>query len=231
MAQSRVTRHSELSARIDRLAGDWNSGQQAREVAVETRLADFCERAQSLFDDVSGALWRSTSWNLFDVLGRPRLEDAHSRMIAWLMNPSNPHGLRDGFLKAFFDKAFEAFHITVPAGTLECRVTVKKKIDSGEVDIEVKGPSWWLIVENKIDCVEEHGQTRKYAAHYEQFAKLRETFFPVFLSREGKRPESRDFAPMSYRDLRDVLESVRPAPLAEPLVQHFVEHILCDLES
>ncbi|HTX33567.1 MAG TPA: PD-(D/E)XK nuclease family protein [Bryobacteraceae bacterium] len=214
-------------ARIERLASDWNSGRQAREVAAEADRDRFCERAQCLFDDVSGVLWRSTSWDPFDVLGRPRLEDAHSRMIAWLMNPTKPHGLKDGFLRAFFEKAF---HVAMPAGGLESRVTVKKRIGSGEVDIEVKGPGWWLIVENKIDAKEDLGQTRKYAAHYERFAKLRERFFPVFLSREGKRPESSDFATMSYRDLRDVLESVRPAPEAEQFVQQFIQHILCHLE-
>jgi len=233
MAQSRVARDTALAARIDRLAADWTLGQQTREAATATDLADFCQRVQSLCAEVdSGILWRKTNWNLFDVLGRSRKEDAHSYVIAWLMNPANPHGLQDAFLKAFFKKAFPT---AAPTGTLECRVAVKKRIASGEVDIEVKGPRWWLVVENKIDCGEDRGQTEKYAAYYERFAKLRERFFPVFLSREGKRPESRDFAPMSYRDLRKVLESVcesvRPAPEAEQLVRDLVQHILCDLEN
>jgi hypothetical protein len=232
MAQSGVARHNSRAARIDQLAADWASGRQKREVAAEKDRANFCERAQSLFDDVSGMLWRNTSWNVFDVLGRPRLEDAHTRVIAWLMNPTNPHGFQDAFLRAFFKKAFPTAE---PAGTLECRVAVKKRIDSGEVDIEVKGPRWWLVVENKIDCEEDQGQTEKYAAYYKRFARLGEGFFPVFLSRGGRRPESPDFATMSYHDLGDVLESVResvrPAPEAEQLVQHFVQHIICDLES
>lgn len=88
MAQSGVARHNSRAARIDQLAADWASGRQKREVAAEKDRANFCERAQSLFDDVSGMLWRNTSWNVFDVLGRPRLEDAHTRVIAWLMNPT-----------------------------------------------------------------------------------------------------------------------------------------------
>ena len=79
------------------------------------------------------------------------------------------------------------------------------------------------------------GPAEKYAAYYKRFARLRKTFFPVFLSREGGRPESRDFAAMSYRDLRDALESacesVPPSPEVEQLVRHLVQHILCDLES
>lgn len=233
MAQPNVARNNALTARIDRLAADWILGHQTREIETETDLAEFCERVQSLCAEVdSGILWRKTTWNLFDVLGRSRKEDAHSYVIAWLMNPAKPHGFQDAFLKAFFEKAFST---TAPAGTLECRVAVKKRIDRGEVDIEVKGPRWWLVVENKIDCEEDPGQTERYAAYYKRFARLRESFFPVFLSREGKPPESRDFVPMSYRDLRQVLESVcesvRPTPEAEQLVRDLVQHILRDLEN
>jgi PD-(D/E)XK nuclease superfamily len=233
MPQSRVARDNALAAGIDRLAADWILARQAREVAVETDRDEFCTRAQSLFEQVgSDTLWRSTEWNLFDVFGRPRLEDAHTHVIAWLMNPANPHGLRDAFLRAFFEKAFGP---PAPAGTLACRVTVKKRIPVGEVDIEVKGPRWRLVVENKIDCEEGQGQTGRYAAYYRRFAKAGEGFFPVFLSREGKRPESRYFVPMSYRDLRDVLdrvcESARPTPEAERFMRDLVQHILRDLES
>lgn len=233
MAQSRVARGNAIRARIDRLAADWILGQQTCEAAAETDVAGFCERVQSLCADVgSGIHWRNTDWNLFEVLGRPRKEDAHTYVIAWLMRPTEPHGLKDAFLKAFFKKAF---HTDAPAGTLECHVAPKKRIGIGEVDIEVKGPRWWLIVENKIDCEEDQGQTGEYAAYYKRFARLRETFFPVFLSREGKGPESRDFARMSYRDLREALESVcesvHPAPEAEQLVRHLVQHILRELES
>jgi hypothetical protein len=233
MARPNVGRNNTLTARIDRLAADWLLCQQAREVATETDVSGFCERVQSLCAEVdSGILWRNTAWNLFDVFGRFRKEDAHSYVIAWLMNPANPHGLQDAFLKAFFKKAFGT---AAPAGTLGCRVAVKKRIDGGEVDIEVKGPRWWLVVENKIDSEEDQGQTERYAAYYKRFARLRESFFPVFLTREGKPPESRDFAPMSYRDLRQVLESVcesvRPTPEAEQLVRDLVQHILRDLEN
>jgi len=160
------------------------------------------------------------------------MEDAHTHAIAWFLRPTSPHGLKDAFLKALFKKAF---HIDAPLGTLECHVAVKKRIETGEVDIEVKGPRWWLIVENKVDAEEDQGQTEKYAAYYEWFSKLNETFCPLFLSLDGTRPKSRDFAWMSYRDLREVLESViesvPPAPEAEQLARHFIEHIRRELES
>jgi len=144
------------------------------------------------------------------------------------MDPAEAHGLKDSFLKAFFERAFGK----APPGTLECHVTPKKRIgESGEVDIEVAGPQWRLIVENKIDCEEDQGQTEKYALYYKSHYTLKKNLFLVFLSRLGQRAQSPDFTPMSYRDLRCVIESVRPAPEVEPFVRQFVQHIYDDLES
>jgi hypothetical protein len=227
MAQARVARINVFTARVDRLAADWILARQTREAAAETGLAGFCERVQTLCADVdSGVGWRNTNWNSFEVLRLQRKEDAHTHMIARLLRPTEPHGLKDSFLKAFFEKAFGR---PAPAGTLECRVTVKKRIDGGEVDIEVKGPRWWLIVENKIDSEENEGQTEKYAAYYKRFARLGESLFLVFLSPAGILPESPDFTSMTYRDLREALESacesIHPAPEADPLIRHFLQNL------
>ena len=91
MAQSKVARNNALTARIDQLTADWMLSQQTREVASEGDLAGFFEPAESLCAEIDlGTLWRNTAWNLFEVLGRPRLEDAHSSVIAWLWS-RRPH--------------------------------------------------------------------------------------------------------------------------------------------
>jgi hypothetical protein len=113
-------------AQFDRMVADWTSTRQKRGAVENAERGAFCERAQSLFDEVrSGIRWRSTAWNFFEVSGRQRQEDAHSHMIAWLMDPAKPHGLRDTFLQAFFERVFGK---PAPLGTLECRVRAKKKI-------------------------------------------------------------------------------------------------------
>ena len=219
--------------KIDRLASEWMLAQREFDTAVGVDWAGFCERTQVLSSQVAaGSSWRNKTWNIFDVLGRPRLEDAHSRMIAWLLDPGKPHGLGDGFLRGFFKRVFGT---TPPAGTSECLVTTKKRIKSGEVDIEVAGPRWWLIVENKIDWEEDDGQTEKYAMYYRQFSKLNSNLFLVLLSPQGTHPKSPAFRAMSYRDLREVLEDVlellRPAEEAEQLMRHFLQHILLEVEN
>lgn len=226
MAQSRITGDNSFTLRVNQLASDWNVSQLERE-------AEFCKGVESLCADPDvGILRRTPGFNLFDVLGRQR-EDNYSHLIARLMDPSGPHGFKDLFLKAFFEKAFPG---TALASTVGCRVTPKRKIDKGEVDIEVMGPEWCLIVENKIGCEEGQGQTEKYAAYYkqEQFAEIRKPFF-VFLSPDGRPPKSPFFVPMSYSGLREVLESVRdsvrPARKAEQLVEDLIQHIRYELEN
>jgi hypothetical protein len=45
--------------------------------------------------------------NVFRVLGLERYEIRHSNMLAWLFNPKENHGLRDGFLRMFLEKLCE----------------------------------------------------------------------------------------------------------------------------
>ena len=120
------------------------------------------------------------------------------------------------------------FH-KVPGSTKPCQVTQKKRIVSGEVDIEVAGSDWWLVIENKIDAAEAEGQTEKYADCH-SFAGKR--FFAVFLTRDGRRAQSRKFRSMSYRTLREVLEEVSPALRTEQfMVRNIIDQILYQLES
>lgn len=103
MARTKIAETSAFTGRVDRLAMDWALRQETCRIAEQSALADFVARAESLCAEVdSGVLWRNTDWNIFEVLGRPRLEDAYSSVIGWLMNPTAPHGLRDAFLNEFF---------------------------------------------------------------------------------------------------------------------------------
>ena len=47
---------------------------------------------------------RLSSFNVFDVLGVANYEIRHSNMLAWLFNPSEPHGFSDKFLRRFLVK-------------------------------------------------------------------------------------------------------------------------------
>src|SRR5690349_7198850 len=48
---------------------------------------------------------RLDTQTIFHVLGYEEHEPTHSRVLAWLLNPSEPHGLESSFLRKFIEKA------------------------------------------------------------------------------------------------------------------------------
>jgi hypothetical protein len=107
------------------------SGELDELLADERRAAD---KLQRRFDEDHGAMerllhsvqeakatghWRNTRFNVFDVLGRPRLEQARSSFLAWLLDPGEAHGLEDKFLRQFMAKTIRR----VPDSTMDVKVT------------------------------------------------------------------------------------------------------------
>jgi hypothetical protein len=91
--------------------------------------------------------WRNARFNVFDVLGRPRLEEAHSSFLAWVLDPAEAHGLGDAFLREFMRRSVGR----EPPSTLDVSVSREYRCGGLRFDIYVRGDHWCLVVENKID--------------------------------------------------------------------------------
>lgn len=169
-------------------------------------------------------LWRKTYFNLFTILGYQRLEDAHSNILAWLLNPEESHGLGDAFLRDFVRRVFDKELLKY------FPVKVKRESQDGDdrLDIVVEGNNWWLIIENKIDSTEQENQTKRYADHWRNRGIIGENVFLAFLSPSGWLPESRDFKPVSYRTIQKLLENQKFQGDSDFLIRHFKDHIFLD---
>ena len=55
-------------------------------------------------EDLARLEERANQFNIFEAVGIVRQEIRHSHFLAWLMNPSQNHGLGDAFLKGFLFK-------------------------------------------------------------------------------------------------------------------------------
>ncbi len=172
-------------------------------------------------------LWRKTYFNLFETLGYQRLEDTHSNILAWLLNPEEAHGLGDAFLRAFLERVFNIKNL--PAN-FPVKVFREKQKGKNRYDIVIEGENWWLIIENKIDSNELKDQTKRYADDWKRRGKLGKNVFLAYLSPTGKQPESRCFTPISYRTIRELLESMHFQDDSNFLNRHFIDHISLDLE-
>ncbi len=172
-------------------------------------------------------LWSKADFNLFRLLGYQRLEEAHSNLLAWLLDPEESHGLGDQFLRAFFKKVFDK----EPSSYSAVKVTREGQEGEDRPDIVVEGKNWWLVIENKVYSAERPGQTVKYARRWGMKGKIRENVFLVFLTPSGTDPESNDFVPVPYLVVQELLENASFQHDVHLFVKHFIEHIFLDLEG
>jgi len=219
-------------ARVPELLQAWEAlARQAAETA--DILARHAPQIRAMLQEVNRRIesraWHTTGWNVFDVLGRVRLEDAHSDMLAWLFKPWEAHGLGDRFLREFVKAAIDG---ELPNGRVHDSVTRKRLSgDAGIIDIEVRGEGWVLAVENKIDAIERQGQTAGYAKHYGKVVKTGSKVFCVFLTRHGVDADDDSFKPLRYAKLRKILNQMQGSGDAMRLVRWFAESIRNHLET
>lgn len=172
--------------------------------------------------------WRDARYNVFDVLGRPRLEEAHSRFVAWLLDPNAAHGLHDSFLRQFMAKAVGK----EPPTTLDVTVVPEKSFVSSGIrrfDIHVTGDRWCMVVENKIDDQPWPDQRERLKEFCRQQSARGKKTWLVYLTRNARSIKQRTHS-ISYREVGEILDTMRPDVAADLIINHFRDHILSDLE-
>lgn len=164
-----------------------------------------------------------SEFNLFRVLRVEQAEIRHSNVLAWLLDPSETHGLGPVFLRRFLSTVL--LESTVAASLTPARVEL---MPFGEVEvyrerhgIDVlvrcvggRGPEairWCLLIENKIRAKESKHQLAKYRdAVAREFAD--HEIVAVYLTLDGDDPsddgEEAGFVPMSHRQVLDIATAV-----------------------
>lgn len=159
---------------------------------------------------------------LFDHAGIRCYEPSHSRLLAWLLDPAQSHGLGPTFLREFWIRCFGK----CPPQLSPAEVTCEERNEDGDCkpDIIVRGPSWCIVIEVKIDSFEHDQQTQKYAAAWpgSRFA---------YLTRAGEQPSCGAFARVKWRQVREILDDCPAVGNAEFVLRQFADHIVRDLEE
>lgn len=179
--------------------------------ALEALVADLARLEQLLAEESQA----SVEFNLFELLNQHRREEAHSRVLTWLLNPGGNHGLGDHFLKNFL--LVTGYKRDIGDNSDWSQATSQREwfheIDEarGSLDILVVDASkrFLCAVENKIYHTETAGQLNRYRRALEQkypnFTKHR-----VFLTLAGTSPQSEDeqehWRCASYTDILALVE-------------------------
>jgi PD-(D/E)XK nuclease superfamily len=211
---------------IDILANEQDAAAKLdRRFAEEQRAVEILLRLVQ--EAKLGGRWRNTRFNVFDVLGRPRLEEAHSGFLAWLLNPAEAHGFGDAFLREFMRRAVG----NGPPSTLDVSVCREYRFRDLRFDIHVEGDQWCLVVENKINDFAWVDQCGEYQEYCKKRKDRGERAWLVYVTPPTRRPSKRTISWLSYREIRLILESLTTDTSAATMIEHFCEHITADLEA
>lgn len=168
------------------LANRFTAWRQFTEDCVRTRIAELPE------DDPL-----KCPISLFRTMDSGRLEIAHTRTLAWLLNPQREHGFRATLLAAVLRRKFGVEYgtdLTVTRATHEHPIAGTGT--DGRLDIMMEGESaasaprgWLLVIEAKVDAAEGEDQLQRYDAWIRSRAAGRD-HLKLFLTTDGRQPES-----------------------------------------
>jgi hypothetical protein len=181
-----LTHHDSGQADNRDLVGRWTERLE-RIAADETMLRDQGQWSHGRADSMG-------------VLGRHRDELAHSKMVAWLLDPCGKHGLGTRVLKRVVQHVLGLGPL--PSDLARVRVRCEVPIgDAGRLDIEVESAGFYLIIENKVDAEEMPGQCRFYCDN----VKRSDAHF-ILLSPDGRHAiDAAECVPLKYSALAGFL--------------------------
>lgn len=166
--------------------------------------------------------------SLFRTMDCGRLETAHTRTLAWLLDPkkNEEHGFGDALMAALLRRLAARDHFDrLQVERVGCEHFLEGAAGEGRLDVLAEGEweskgervRWTLVIEAKVDAWEGEGQLNKYEEWFRSHAADREKY-RVFLTPDGRAPETgaEEWESLSFLELvrifRAVYGGLRHAP-------------------
>lgn len=159
------------------------------------------------------------------IFGKQHKENFITDYLAYVLNPNH-----NGLGTAPLAKLFEVCCLDVDGLPLEdVRIYREYSLFGGRIDLLLEWEDTFIIgIENKINALENEGQTPGYASAIAHINK-NIPYQLLFLTRRGDRPTSEKFLPLSYAQLWTAFKEITPPttihPRQEILWHDFLEHI------
>ncbi|MCC6124127.1 MAG: PD-(D/E)XK nuclease family protein [Pirellulales bacterium] len=182
---------------------------------------------------------RLSAFNLFNVLRIDQVEIRHSNVLAWLLTPSESHGLGPIFLRRFLSRLLmenSEAEISLTPAKIELMnfndVEVLREWQN--IDIIARSPSnrWCLLIENKIKSRENPTQLLRYLDAVKKDMPDYK-IIPIFLTLDGDDPSEQamqaGFLAMSHAQVLTLAEQIfnqhrkRIPDDAQVLLDHYLE--------
>jgi hypothetical protein len=138
--------------------------------------------------------------SLFRTMDYGRLETAHTRSLAWMLDPQKEHGFGATLLAALLRHLSQRAHVDqLSVRSVESERATYSSDDPGRLDVFAEGECqedgnrvrWVLAIEAKINAWEGEGQLDKYDRWLDAYAIQYQAarVFRVFLTPTGRPPE------------------------------------------
>lgn len=165
------------------------------------------ERLEALLDQ----------FNIFEAMGAVNQELRHSDFLAFLMDPVQPHGLGEDFIKGLLQKSLigvppESISITPIDLDIWSLDNLQVRREWRNIDIllindndQTDNQKFVVVIENKVTGGEHSGQL----ARYRKMVRERFTEFKrlgLFLTPEGIEPSDEWYIPISYDLIADLIK-------------------------
>lgn len=157
---------------------------------------------------ISDGLWLTGPSDFFEIVGRARHENTHSRLLGWLLTPTARHGLGCEFVERLVEHC-TGEPVSLPLAVR--KVAFSEWRNDREADLVVWGRNFTLVIENKVDALEQPSQCDDL---YENFKNEKAPLF-VFLTPNGRKPHTattrysqRAFKTLSWPEVRAMLEDI-----------------------
>jgi hypothetical protein len=157
---------------------------------------------------------RLEEFNIFDALGAIWVEIRHSEFLAFLLNPSQNHGLGDAFLKSLlqrsipFDQAGIASIRPIDLDLMDMdECLVLREWQNIDILIIDEHNRFVTIIENKVISGEHDDQLQRYRKIVnQQYPGYRQLC--LFLTPEGETPSDPTYIPINYTLIANLIEGL-----------------------
>ena len=181
-------------------------------------------------DDLGKLEAMIAEFNIFEAIGAVRSELRHSDALAFLLDPSESHGLGDAFLRRFLQRVLAMAH-RAPASPVDVDVwdldDAEVRREWSNIDVLILDPSnkFAVIIENKIGSSEHSDQLPRYWS-------LVEHEFPgwkilgLYLTPDREEPSDERYSAIEYALIAEIVGRFVEARLSTigPDVATFLRH-------
>jgi hypothetical protein len=175
----------------------------------------------SLIKDIKDIEYRfkyliSDNFNLFKIAGLVKQEIKHSRMLAYILDPSSNHGLKDQFIKELLSDERILNTNKIPLNAL-IKISMADfddtsvKCEDMRIDILAmsKINKLLIVIENKVEATEGKGQLQDYIRKINadsRFSDYQKIF--LYLTPQADEPSDERWIALGYKNISDAIKAV-----------------------